>query len=280
MTLLGSWYASVTVFKPANITLFVLVTLKSIITTYKIWLKYWWWLLGLIAIGIKYVTMPLLTTVLIFATGPDFSEIFNGSRSIAEMQYAVAIYVLFMLLCGVLVLSTRASTARKTFYYFISYAKMLLYCIAWFFVLPWIWKAIMYLLKWVPVTSMIVGLLVLCLLAVILTSITINVMLFVFDSDRTVLGVIKALGRSITMVAYNLPFYLVGGLVVTIVDICISGLLYLALRSFINPLVLVSEQYYVHILQLMSFVLTAPLLINIVTNFYIKRLHEQFNLYY
>ncbi|HSC25323.1 MAG TPA: hypothetical protein VLB80_03865 [Candidatus Babeliales bacterium] len=50
MTLIQSWIDSLTLFKPKNAQLFVLVTIKSIIEAYKLMLYYFWWVLLLIVL--------------------------------------------------------------------------------------------------------------------------------------------------------------------------------------------------------------------------------------
>src|SRR5579872_3199647 len=58
MTLLQSWADSLTLLKPKNLQLFVMVTIKSIVEAYKLYFKYFWWLL---------LVMPLFLFV-----APDF----------------------------------------------------------------------------------------------------------------------------------------------------------------------------------------------------------------
>src|SRR5260221_7807584 len=43
MTLVQSWIDSLTLLKPKNAHLFIMVTIKSIIEAYKLLFKYFWW---------------------------------------------------------------------------------------------------------------------------------------------------------------------------------------------------------------------------------------------
>src|SRR6266404_7718448 len=45
MTLVQSWVDSLQLLKPKNLQLFVMVTIKSILEAYKLYFKYFWWLL-------------------------------------------------------------------------------------------------------------------------------------------------------------------------------------------------------------------------------------------
>ena len=44
MQLFTSWGNSLKLLQPKNLTLFLLVTAKTITQTYKTWLTYFWWL--------------------------------------------------------------------------------------------------------------------------------------------------------------------------------------------------------------------------------------------
>ena len=50
MTLVQSWIDSLTLLKPKNAQLFIMVTLKSIIETYKVMFWYWGWVIILMVL--------------------------------------------------------------------------------------------------------------------------------------------------------------------------------------------------------------------------------------
>lgn len=95
--------------------------------------------------------------------------------------------------------------------------------------------------------------------------------LFLFDAQKTFYDYLKAFLRAITMVIYNYPFFLI-----TYTTFYFFVILIHAISSWILP-----SWYAWQIIGWSSFVfLLLPFYICFITNFYIKRIHEQFSLYY
>ncbi len=91
--------------------------------------------------------------------------------------------------------------------------------------------------------------------------------LFMLDSQKTVLQYIKSFFRALTMLFYNFPFFLISYEVMRLI---LAGGFYL---SRYTPL----EAPIGWVLLLVVFI---PLYIAWLTTFYVKRVHEQFSLYY
>ena len=89
--------------------------------------------------------------------------------------------------------------------------------------------------------------------------------LFMLDAQKTVMQYIKSFFRALTMMIYNYPFFLI---TYTIIRLMLAGGFFLA-RYMQAPLgwVLLLAVFF-------------PLYIAFITVFYVKRLHEQFSLYY
>lgn len=87
--------------------------------------------------------------------------------------------------------------------------------------------------------------------------------LFIMDAQKTAIDYIKAFKRAFIMLIYNYPFCFI---------------VYNLLRLFIISLYLFNHIYFIAILLLAGFIL--PMYNCFITNFYIKRIHDQFLLYY
>ncbi len=118
---------------------------------------------------------------------------------------------------------------------------------------------------WLPGTE------ALGIMTVFLSPFIIVWILFMLDAKKEVWAYVKTFGRAILMLAYNYPFFLI---VYGILRLIISGgyLLGILLSRFIPQL---------HILGWLILLLAViPYFVCVITNFYVKRIHEQFNLYY
>ena len=121
MTLFQSWADSLTLLKPKHLQLFVMVTIKSVVEAYKLYFKYFWWLL---------LTLPIF----LFIT-PDVAAAwkYNDIQSLAQyatlLGVAASLYgLLFLAAC----FATRPSILQKDCAYFRSqFKKILLYWFAW-----------------------------------------------------------------------------------------------------------------------------------------------------
>lgn len=131
--------------------------------------------------------------------------------------------------------------------------------------------------------------------SLLLFQLLICLMLFLFDSEK-IYNLQKILKSTLTMFWYNLPFFLVSIILFTLVVISVFTIIfvfyYLTKIIGLQDLLITSFNINWKDFAIMSFIMLLllflaislvflmPLYICWITNFYIKRLHEQFSLYY
>jgi hypothetical protein len=247
MTLFQSWADSLTLLKPKNFQLFVMVTIKSILEAYKLYFKYFWWLL---------LVMPLFLFV-----APDFVvahyvEKHNGSVTLAYyltlLGIATSLYgILFLAACFL----TRPSILQKDCSYLrTEFKKIIVYWFLWGFVWMLLIKYNIFLRKmlfflFAPVSSRSPELILFTL--------------FFADSDGGLKNIFVSLWNSFKMFVYNLPLFMV------------------MILCFSVPVVFFGKLFYIS--PLMKIVIESflmPIGVCTYTNIYIKRLHDQFDLYF
>jgi len=230
MNLLQSWSNSLVLFKPAHLKLFLLVTLKSIIETYRLLFTRFW---------------PLLLGWLIIKSVIPFNEV---------LQALVDFPMLFLLY-----LLIRPSMLKKDGEYIKGYGIHLL-------------------------NDMLFGILytliiVICAFGVStwLTMMAIQSMwavipfyyFFFLDSDGRFSQTIRSMARAYKMMFYALPF-------VAVIHLIQFAFLY-------GTSIMLAHQYipgFLHVLYRMLLVICMPLMGCFWNNFYIKNLHDNFDLYF
>ncbi len=230
MTLLQAWGDSLSLLKPKNLKLFLLVTLKSIIEAYKLLFKYWWWLYVIIIGSLLvpyFIDVSLLTYI-------RLEKIFC--------------WVYQVLLFATLV-TTRPSAEQKNCNYFRRYIPYFLIVVPFLLVFPsHVWPSA-------------------------LSSIYIFFNLFYLDSPKRILigkfisklngsDILMSFIRTLKMIIYNYPLLL-----------CVGITLYAPLYIFCNSI------YAPLLLNVIKIVLL-PVPVCLYTNIYIKKLHDQFDLYF
>lgn len=106
--------------------------------------------------------------------------------------------------------------------------------------------------------------------AILFSPFLILMLLFILDSQRTPWAFLKAIGRAVLMLAYNYPFFL--GVYLLFRLILSAGYLISVLLSPYIAVGLLGWLFFLVVLY--------PYFICLITNFYVKRLHEQFSCYY
>lgn len=254
MTLVQSWIDSVQLFKPKNLQLFILVTIKSIIDAYKLMFKYFWWLIAIYLVCYSYV----------------FTSLYPVFVAMGLQQ------LLFFMLCAI----TRPSIVKKDCAYF----RAQLYPFA-YFVAFWA------LLIAVGYFSGIAIPQVVQLLPFFIW--TVFSMLFFLDSEKNVKSFGMSLFNALKMMLFNLPAVMVlyAGLYFfdTTIMWCADqlfalmhqGWLFLAQKyEWMRPALMVINKYNVFtMLYVFIRLLLMPVGICIYANIYIKKLHDQFDLY-
>jgi hypothetical protein len=221
--LLRSWKESLLIYIPKNFKLFLLVTLKSAMQTYGYLIYHFWWLFLL---------------VVLVDTGCHYPEcLLPGSLWLFLSMFIKALFLL------VVFMLSRPSVELKSGHYIIEQlskfglGSLLLYIF--FYILVTLIKVL------------IVGLVVIPIFVCIL--------LFYLDTSGSLEDICLSLWRGIKMYLFNLPFFLLSAMVVSVIWYQVS------LHSI----------YWKYI-----FFLFVPFVVSYFKNMYVKRLHDQFNLYY
>lgn len=234
MTLVQSWMDSLTLLKPKNFQLFVMVTIKSIMEAYKLYFRYFWWAMLLVGMC---------------AVAPCFFQIQNCF--FYNVQYKHLFFFiscwLYELLFLAVCFSTRPSILQKDCTYFVLQLKRI--ALFWLFMPIFSWSSGAYY-------------------GYIFT------VLFFADSEGGLKSFLWSLWNALKMILFNLPLMLILGVVVYLVGWvggqCVERLM-IAYNVPIYP------QFFLFCNMLGALLL--PISVCIYANIYIKRLHEQFDLY-
>jgi len=257
MQLVTSWKDSVSVFIPGNAKLFGLVTLNAILQTYQTWATYWQWLIFFIYWWWLGISMQLIRY-------PDISMQFN--------------YPLVLVFVGLLALFTlcqcaRPSTFLKHSAYFFGYVPFFIEFLAVFLLTiallaginevsvswPMLNQIYQYVLDVTAGTLFVSWPLMTSWASLAISPLVVITCAFVLDSDGSLLSVGYSFWRGIKFVVYNYPFCLATAIV-------FWGIF--SVLQWCTP--------YANGIQFLLW----PLPVCTYINFYIKRVHEQFGLYF
>lgn len=225
MTLVQAWVDSVSLLKPKNLKLFVLVTLKSILDAYKVLAKYWWWLFAII---IGCFVAPYVWA--------DSIDVYLQAERISQWAYQLLLFAA--------IVATRPSLFPKDCAYFRSNMIYFLGVAGLLFILPYgFWPT-----AFAPFYFLVV--------------------LFFLDSEKklrmgTFNDIFLSIFNAIKMLVYNYPLLVVIGLILFAPVLCVYNYVLFAplLHNVLGALLL-------------------PITVCTYTNIYIKKLHDQFDLYF
>jgi hypothetical protein len=272
MNMFVAWRDSLSLFQPKNLKLFLLVTLKAMMDALKVWIKYFFWL-------------PFIGPVLNFVLPRLVRE--SDLMIIAPI---LSILVALLWLVSVL-LAARPSVAIKNCAYFRSYIWRMIY------VLP-IYLLVMYgrvlfqglFVGIAPVLSVAV------LGAVFATALVnyfasvylVNYALFVLDSDGSIMQSVRSLLYAAKMTLYSYPFYFIFYFLVSLIKLGVSSVFYPIMAWYYSYFAIESVEAAQESIGLIAMHYTHTLLLALVTlftycfltNAYVKKLHDQFTLYY
>lgn len=260
-----SWRDSLSLFIPQNAKLFSLVTLKTILSSYKKILKDLWWLIALSAIveyGIKMT--------------PSMVGLWH---LIPLLLWLCVIYIMYLII--------RPSLPQKNWRYYVTgwwkYIYVLLLSFA-AIALPYIFlKISLKIANWAvfghPIffylyfpflyAPILLAFVVAPEVLPIYTSPLLSfIIFFLLDSRGTPVDLVKSLWRGLKMVIYNYPFCLLAYTVLLFSTYYLQVLLYRLLG--------IHNIFFSTLAGTLAMVI--PL--SIWSMFYTKRLHDQFNLYY
>ena len=260
-----SWKESVSLFIPKHAKFFFLVTLKSIIQSYKLIAVHLWWLFG-----ISYLTDLLYSRY--FGTKSYFCIV-------PLLSWFFTIFFIYLII--------RPSIKRKNWNYYKGYLLRFPYFVFFSiiaFMIPIImllignkiayltfsisWIFYMLFLPFLIIPILISFLIAPDVVALYTSPLLTFLILFMLDSTGSISDVFQSIVRAFKMMIYNYPF-------------CIIMFIIFILCSVI------SQMSIAHYFGIESFLLSSlvanlilPIPLCILTNFYTKRLHDQFGLYY
>lgn len=260
MQILQSWKESLLIFKPSNFKLFLMVTVKSILETYKLLLCYFWWL----------VLLYVFFSVLVYAF------FFSDSQILAFLFLAI-MFVTFLIV--------RPSVERKGYSYF---SKKLLYIgligifypIIVFLVL--FFTVLFFSVLGIPfpfwlriILAPFIGFIA-PVFFLFVTPLSIFYTLFALDSDIDMRAIDSYTMRiAKIMKIFGEAFFRAGKMVLFSYPFCfVSYLLFYGMYQSLHWIIPYPLFFrFFHLLLL-------PILICIFANFYIKQVHEHFDLYF
>lgn len=260
-----SWRDSLSLFIPQNAKLFSLVTLKTIINSYKKILKNLWWLFVLSA-TVEYTFSKL-------------SIIGNIWCIIPLLLWIITIFCIYLII--------RPSILHKNWRYYLShwYYFLFFFCYSLLAIsLPYIFLRVsreigawalynhpIFFYLYFPFLffPVLVAFIIAPEILPIYTSPLLSFMIFFYlDSRGGILDGFKSIWRALKMVIYNYPFCLL------IYSALLFGTYYLQqlIRYLFGPTNF--------LFSTLVGILTLVVPVCVWSVFYIKRLHDQFNLYY
>lgn len=260
-----SWRDSLSLFIPQNAKLFSLVTLKTIINSYKKILKDLWWLF-LVSAAVEYSFRKLCIVGSIWCIIP-------------VILWLITIFSMYLII--------RPSVPKKDWRYYLSHWKYFIYFAGFSALaisLPYIFLQIsqkiaawtlyihpIFFYLYVPflfVPILLAFIIAPEVLPIYSSPLLSFLIFFLLDSRASVFDNLKSLWRAIKMVVYNYPFCLL------VYTVLLFGTYYLQqmIRYFLGP------SNFLFSTLIGTLALAIPLCIWSV--FYTKRLHDQFNLYY
>lgn len=261
MQLFQVWAESITLLKPQNLKLFLLVTLKSIVETYTILCKKFW------AIAVA----PLIIGMMLILGEQFLGYTFFVAWGLDILLFVALIVGLF-LWYFVVFLCARPSTGIKNWQYAIGYWKQGLYFCIVCLLYPFVYMGIIYFLHDVmrlSFTSIWV------LNDIFFKIYGVLFVAFLLDSDGCLQSVYLSAIRALKMLVFNLPFIIISLIPFALFNMGLDYFYYYWRVSTVGvaPLWQDFPIYYLVLLLL-------PIPVCFYINFYVKKVHEQFNLYF
>lgn len=266
MQLLQSWKESLLIFKPSYFKLFFLVTVKSTWETYKLLFRYFWWLL------LSIVLLDFIKRMV------EISYVTSKATEVLLFYYLLNIlfFICELIFFYVTILITRSSVEQKKWLYF---GRYLFSWYSLFFSLLFLFYFILHRVDFLIRGWK--GSLVLDFLGSNIFVFLIFFTLFFLDSAPPSLKTVAvSIGRAIKMIIYNYPFFFV----IYVFALLIGFFLLILLIFFLTVIIILKGRLivmpFLNVIVDVIFKLLFPLYICIFTNFYIKQVHEHFDLYF
>jgi len=272
MQIVHSWLESLQLFIPKNFKLFFLVTLRSFCLALKDFFSTLWWFFLFLVVG-----EPVLSVWFLRGLPRWFPALFG--------------WLLLVFYTFYLFLSVRPSITLKNNSYYIRYTGYVFYVVVILFGVEFFLN----LMSGIPLpisnvvqyglTLMLPFELLGVMPLLLISPLLVFTILFLLDSDGTPLSFFASLGRGAKMFLYNYPFCILAYFLFFgwshVMDIAYSYVSSYLVLPHINSLfsfVLGSVLY--RAVLFLFYIVGGLVPLSFLTNFYIKRVHEQFKLYF
>lgn len=261
MHILRSWYDSLSLLFPSQISLFGLVSLLSTYKTWQVLARTWVFWAAIVAMSVwGYFDQTMIQPYWCLAFSTGFECIFK------RFVWHFCAFLVAMVLVLVAAAATRPSVGLKDASYFNNIIGHMISILGVIIVLQCIGYTCMALSNiWITNTAS----------ALLVTSWQKTYSLwyvlfafFGFDTDGTLSSILIVIRRMIVMVLYNLPLVAIVNFFIHALEWCVYYvLMYLGLDTHF-------------FIAFIVWLIAMPLIVNIWANIYIKKLHEHPDLYF
>lgn len=271
MTLVQSWIDSLALLKPKNAQLFIMVTIKSIIEAYKIMFHYWWWLIGLL---VACYILPI---------------VFPAQMLFARLSVSIIPFVLYQMLFLAICFATRPSIMKKDWSYFgIQYKKVIIYWLSlpilmWVLLNPFgtLLTHLVFYLTGISAYLLILPIMMYWFFVCLSLSGSIFLVLFFADSSGGPKNFLLSAWNALKMIVFSLPLLLIIGIFFQVSAALISQLtLRVIARIISDENSLAQALWILFLIRNIFAALFLPIGVCFYANIYIKKLHDQFDLYF
>jgi hypothetical protein len=253
MTLTQAWIDSLMLLRTKNFLPFTMATLKSIQEAYKLVFKYFWWLV--------LVCFIISSYRILIVNSRDMSSLvlYAQIRGIVYLLYTL----LFMGVCFV----TRPSIEKKDCAYLVNqYKKIILYWVTW---------AIIFVVSSGTLLFMPSFYVTLCSVVYIFT------ILFFADSQGSFKDFLFSICNALKMIIFNIPLLFVIGSFFYCSEWFFFQCIKRGIIFFVSEENVMTQTFIVvRIINNFLGVLLMPIGVCTYANIYIKKLHDQFDLYF
>jgi hypothetical protein len=271
MTLVQSWIDSLALLKPKNAQLFIMVTIKSIIEAYKIMFHYWWWLMGLL---VACYILPIVLPTPIWIT---------------SLSVPIIPFLLYQMIFLAICFATRPSIMKKDWSYFgIQYKKIIIYWLSlpilmWVLLNPFgiLLTHLVFYLTSISAYLLILPITIYWFFVGLSLSGSIFLVLFFADSSGGPKNFLLSAWNALKMIIFSLPLLLIIGIFFQVSAALISQLMLRVIARVISDENSLAQALWImFMVQNILASLLLPIGVCFYANIYIKKLHDQFDLYF
>jgi len=295
MQLLQSWKESLSIFKPANFKLFLMVTAKCVWETFKILFGRFWWLVILFLLGtVAIFSLFFVVSLFIAMSAHGGPPMTTGENIFLKFLTFVGsifpsslIFTIFLIVRSSVKMKNWSYLKTYLFSLYFIYVYLFLYLI--YFLCSYTINAFIFLS---PIANVFVHLsnlpsyvfftFLLNVFSLLYSSLIVFTILFFLDSaSANPYTFLVSFLRALKMTIYNFPFCLI---VYLLIDVILFSALYLLLQvtffSFEDQFFSIVKNGAYDLFLAFLAIIFYVIPVCIFTNFYIKQVHDNFDLYF